>query len=119
MDIPSTSDIVAKMMLDLSQITLNMTQTQLQSLFVCMQDSVRSQDAVYAIGGVTSSALGRQMTWDFVRENWTKLHTMYEGGFLLAHLVKLSIDSFADKSLIPQIKVHLLLSITSLMIGYT
>ena len=66
---------------------------------------MRSQDAVYAIAGVTSSALGRDMTWKFVKDNWTKLHSMYEGGFLLAHLVKLSIDSFADKKIIPEIKV--------------
>ena len=66
---------------------------------------MRSQDAVYAIAGVTSSALGRDMTWKFVKDNWTKLHSMYEGGFLLAHLVKLSIDSFADKKVIPEIKV--------------
>jgi len=69
-----------------------------------ISDSVRSQDAVYAIGGVTSSALGREKTWKFVKDNWTKLHSMYEGGFLLAHLVKLSIDSFADKKIIPEIK---------------
>ena len=69
------------------------------------KDKVRSQDAVTCIFGATSSALGRRLTWEFVQANWTKLASMYEGGFLLARLVKISIENFADRSVIPGIRV--------------
>jgi len=54
----------------------------------CLQDEIRSQDTVFAIAGVTGSAEGRELAWNFVRANWTELHERYKGGFLLARLVK-------------------------------
>ncbi|XP_067931273.1 puromycin-sensitive aminopeptidase-like [Watersipora subatra] len=69
-----------------------------------ISDKVRTQDAVSCIAGVTSSALGRQLTWKFVQANWPKLSAMYDGGFLQASLVKISIQNFADRSVIPEIK---------------
>jgi len=61
-----------------------------------MSDEIRSQDTVFAIAGVTGSAEGRELAWNFVRANWTELHERYKGGFLLARLVKSTTENFAD-----------------------
>lgn len=55
---------------------------------------MRSQDTVFVIGGVTGSIKGREMAWQFLKDNWTKLHDRYEGGFLLSRLVK--VNTHAD-----------------------
>jgi len=72
---------------------------------ICWQEEVRSQDAVFCIAGATSSAQGRQLSWEFLQSNWTKLSSMYEGGFLLARLVKICTENFADRNKISEIKV--------------
>ncbi|KAF6036204.1 NPEPPS [Bugula neritina] len=69
-----------------------------------ISEEVRSQDAVFCIAGATSSAQGRQLSWEFLQSNWTKLSSMYEGGFLLARLVKICTENFADRNKISEIK---------------
>jgi len=51
---------------------------------------VRSQDTVFVIAGATGSVDGRELAWKFVCDNWTMLHSRYNGMFLLARLVKVS-----------------------------
>lgn len=67
----------------------------LKNIFIIFQDKVRSQDTVFVIGGVTGSVKGREMAWQFLKDNWTKLHDRYEGGFLLSRLVKVNTQSDA------------------------
>ncbi|CAG2189323.1 NPEPPS [Mytilus edulis] len=62
-----------------------------------MSDKVRSQDTVFVIGGVTGSVKGREMAWQFLKDNWTKLHDRYEGGFLLSRLVKVTTENFVTE----------------------
>ncbi|XP_076459324.1 puromycin-sensitive aminopeptidase-like isoform X2 [Babylonia areolata] len=62
-----------------------------------ISDKVRSQDTVFVIVGATGSVLGREMVWEFVKENWKKLHERYEGGFLLSRLVKYSTENFVTE----------------------
>ncbi|WAR11437.1 PSA-like protein [Mya arenaria] len=52
------------------------------------KDKVRSQDSTFVIAGVTGSVKGREMGWQFVKDNWTEIHKRYTGGFLLARLCK-------------------------------
>ncbi|XP_067928547.1 puromycin-sensitive aminopeptidase-like [Watersipora subatra] len=69
-----------------------------------ISDKVRSQDAVSCFAGVATSVLGRQLTWEFVQANWKKLSIMFEKGSLQARLVKISIQDFVNRSIIPEIK---------------
>ena len=56
-----------------------------------LQDEVRSQDTIFAIGGVTGSLKGRELAWNFVKNKWSELHGRYKGGFLLSRLIKVSL----------------------------
>ena len=62
-----------------------------------MSEHVRSQDTVFGIGGVTGSIAGRDAAWKFLQDNWKELHTRYEGGFLLARLVKFTTENFSSE----------------------
>ncbi|ESO01139.1 hypothetical protein HELRODRAFT_175168 [Helobdella robusta] len=71
---------------------------------------VRSQDTVFGILGVTGSAEGRDLAWKFVKKNWNELHERYQGGFLLARLIKGTTEDFASEDCLKDIeeffKVH-------------
>ena len=71
----------------------------------CFQDAVRSQDTVFVIGGVTGTVAGREMAWQFVKDKWSNLHERYQGGFLLARLVKSVTENFVTDDKDKDIKV--------------
>lgn len=61
-----------------------------------LSNKVRDNDKVFVISSVaTSHPLGREMAWNFSKENWDKLHEMYKGMFLISRLVKGITENFA------------------------
>jgi puromycin-sensitive aminopeptidase len=58
-------------------------------------DEVRSQDTVFVVGGATSSKLGRDLTWGFVKDKWDFFSQRYQSGALQARLVKFATEGFA------------------------
>ena len=51
-------------------------------------DDVRSQDAVPVVTVVASGQAGRDLAWEFVKENWEEFDRRYgRGGFAIARLV--------------------------------
>ncbi|XP_050429789.1 puromycin-sensitive aminopeptidase isoform X2 [Adelges cooleyi] len=62
-----------------------------------MSDEVRSQDTVFVIISVGASKIGRDLAWQFIQDNWTKLFNQYQGGFLLTRLVKNTTENFASE----------------------
>ncbi|XP_033126346.1 puromycin-sensitive aminopeptidase-like [Anneissia japonica] len=62
-----------------------------------MSDKVRSQDTVFVIVGVTGSKTGRELAWEFLKENWSEMITRYAGGFLLSRLVKCTTEGFVTE----------------------
>lgn len=64
-----------------------------------MSDEVRAQDTVFAIMSVGMTYKGRLMAWNFFKENWKTLLDRYEGGFLLARLVKFTTENFVTEEL--------------------
>ncbi len=55
-----------------------------------LTDDIRAQDTIRVIVSVSSSAKGRVLAWDFLRENWEELDRRYgDGGFALMRLVSL------------------------------
>ncbi|KYN42922.1 Puromycin-sensitive aminopeptidase [Trachymyrmex septentrionalis] len=62
-----------------------------------MSEEVRAQDTVFAIMSVSLSYKGRLMAWNFFKEKWKTLLDRYEGGFLLARLVKFTTENFVTE----------------------
>lgn len=68
-----------------------------KALEFAMSDDVRSQDKVFVIMSVGMTGVGRDLAWDFLKTNWQELLDMYKGGFLLARLVKHTLENFASE----------------------
>lgn len=62
-----------------------------------MSNEVRAQDAVFVIVSVAMNPKGRDMTWDYFKENWKVLLDRYEGGFLLSRLIKYLTENFSTE----------------------
>ncbi|KAH8302053.1 hypothetical protein KR044_002268 [Drosophila immigrans] len=60
-----------------------------------MSGEVRAQDSVFVIVAVAINPKGRDMAWEFFKENNRKLLEQYQGGFLLTRLIKYLIENFA------------------------
>ncbi len=59
-----------------------------QTLDRALSEDVRSQDAPYPILGTGMNAYGRDLAWDFLKENWDEIDRRYgEGGFMIMRLV--------------------------------
>lgn len=62
-----------------------------------MSDEVRAQDTVFAIMSVAVNSKGRLPAWEFFKKNWKILLNRYDGGFLLARLVKYTTENFVTE----------------------
>nr|XP_016933786.1 puromycin-sensitive aminopeptidase isoform X2 [Drosophila suzukii] len=62
-----------------------------------MSGEVRAQDSVFVIVAVAINPKGRDMAWDFFKENNKQLLERYQGGFLLSRLIKYLIENFASE----------------------
>lgn len=62
-----------------------------------VSDEVRAQDSIFVIVAVAMNPKGRDMTWGFFKENSDKLLDQYQGGFLLARLIKHLTENFASE----------------------
>jgi len=69
----------------------------LKVLNFALSDEVKSQDTIHVMAGCTSSLLGRQMTWQFTKDNWDILYDRYNSGFLLMGLIRVTTKYFATK----------------------
>ncbi|KAH8379355.1 hypothetical protein KR009_004350 [Drosophila setifemur] len=62
-----------------------------------MSGEVRAQDSVFVIVAVAINPKGRDMAWEFFKENNKMLLERYQGGFLLSRLIKYLIENFASE----------------------
>ncbi|EDW72803.2 uncharacterized protein Dwil_GK16986 [Drosophila willistoni] len=62
-----------------------------------MSGEVRAQDSVFVIVAVAINPKGRDMAWEFFKENNKLLLQRYQGGFLLTRLIKYLIENFASE----------------------
>ncbi|KAL1518164.1 hypothetical protein ABEB36_001830 [Hypothenemus hampei] len=60
-----------------------------------MSDEVRLQDKVFVIISVSLNAKGRDLAWDFFKNNWIIIKDQFSG-FLLTRLVKYLTENFTD-----------------------
>jgi len=69
-----------------------------KALEFSLSPSVRSQDSVHLIGSVAKNRAGRDLTWQFFKDNFVQLKGRYASGFLLSHLVKSCSERFLTES---------------------
>jgi len=69
-----------------------------------LSDEVRSQDTCFVVGGATNSRVGREMSWNFVKDKWDEFYKRYPGGFLQARLVKFATEGFASEEMAKEIE---------------
>nr|QBI71870.1 puromycin-sensitive aminopeptidase [Plutella xylostella] len=69
-----------------------------------ISDEVRSQDTVFVIVSVALSRDGRDLAWQFFKEHWQEFMDRYQGGFLLARLVKSTTENFASEAAAQEIE---------------
>ena len=61
-----------------------------ETLIKSLSEEIRVQDSIRVIVTVASSALGRSLAWDFIRNNWEEIDRRYgDGGFALMRLVSI------------------------------
>ncbi|XP_049874380.1 puromycin-sensitive aminopeptidase [Pectinophora gossypiella] len=63
-----------------------------------VSDEVRSQDTVFVIMSVAWSRNGRDLAWQFFKDHWQQFMDRYQGGFLIARLVKSTTENFASEA---------------------
>ena len=62
-----------------------------ETLSRSLTDEVRFQDTVLVVGAVASTRLGRDLAWEFVKQNWAEFDKRYgSGGFAITRLVSLT-----------------------------
>ncbi|XP_047026793.1 puromycin-sensitive aminopeptidase [Helicoverpa zea] len=69
-----------------------------------ISDEVRSQDTVFVIVSVAVSKNGRDLAWQFFKDHWQQFMDRYQGGFLLARLVKSTTENFASETCAQEIE---------------
>ncbi|KAL1452107.1 hypothetical protein WDU94_006416 [Cyamophila willieti] len=62
-----------------------------------MSDLVRAQDSVFVIISAAQSKAGRELAWEFLKNNYSTFTERYKGG-LLGRLVKHTTENFASES---------------------
>ncbi|CAB3259962.1 unnamed protein product [Arctia plantaginis] len=69
-----------------------------------ISDEVRAQDTVFVIVSVAVTKNGRDLAWQFFKDHWQQFMDRYQGGFLLARLVKSTTENFASESCAQEIE---------------
>ena len=71
-----------------------------KTLNLLISGEVRSQDVYIVLGGIAANPVGRDLTWQFMKENWDAFRKMYEKGKLMARMISPvcgPLASFADE----------------------
>ncbi|XP_025091662.1 puromycin-sensitive aminopeptidase-like isoform X2 [Pomacea canaliculata] len=75
-----------------------------QVLRFSISDEVKSQDCPFVIGATAQTAQGRELAWQFVKDNFCELHRRYSSTTLFARLIKMTIADFATEKKAADIK---------------
>jgi puromycin-sensitive aminopeptidase len=69
-----------------------------KALEFAVSPAVRSQDSVHLIGSIAKNRQGRNISWQFFKDNFVMLRGRYQSGFLLSHLVKSCSERFLTEA---------------------
>ena len=59
-----------------------------------ISDDVRSQDTIFVIASVAENPKGRDLAWDFVKENYKLFYDRYKSGMLMSRLCQRTTQNF-------------------------
>jgi len=69
-----------------------------------MSDEVRNQDAIFLLGSLSNShKIGRDVVWNYFKENHNRFKETYGSGGLLARLVKFFPENFASEERLQEV----------------
>jgi puromycin-sensitive aminopeptidase len=68
-----------------------------QVLKFAISKEVRNQDTVFVIISVAMTKPGREQAWEFFQQNKDELRQRYDGGYMVARLVKYLTENFASE----------------------
>jgi len=71
-----------------------------------MSGEVRAQDSVFVIVAVAVNPKGRDLAWQFFKDNNEKLLQQYQGSFLLTRLIKYIIENFASEERATEVETY-------------
>ncbi len=66
-------------------------------LLFAVGDSVRAQDTPFVIGSVAANPLGRDLAWEYVRNNYQMFVDRYKTGMLMNRLIKFTTEGFTTR----------------------
>jgi len=71
-------------------------ETLLKTLDLSFSEHVKSQDIFYVTHSCGATAFGRDITWNYIKENWSQFDKALSGGFLLlGRIIQYATSSFA------------------------
>lgn len=65
-----------------------------KALDFAFSEKVRNQDAIGPIVSSCHSVLGREITWNFIKNNWEDVKRKFQGSFLITHVVEYTTGGF-------------------------
>ena len=68
-----------------------------KSINFAISENVRSQDTCHFIAAISRNRNGRDLAWEFFKENFDLFKDRYKSGFLMHHLVKSVSERFIDE----------------------
>ncbi|KAG5880379.1 hypothetical protein JTB14_027286 [Gonioctena quinquepunctata] len=68
-----------------------------------MSDEVRSQDTVFVIASVALTRKGRDLAWQFFKDNWSQIKERFSG-YLLTRLVKYLTENFINETMSKEVE---------------
>ncbi|MBI2021643.1 M1 family metallopeptidase [Candidatus Daviesbacteria bacterium] len=69
-----------------------------KTLDFSLSQAVRAQDAVFIIRGIWMNPKGRDLAWEFVKNNWSNIRENYGGGHFLLSTLLQGAEEFVDLS---------------------
>lgn len=77
-----------------------------KALEFSLSSNVRSQDSVHLIGSIAKNRAGRDISWQFFKDNFVLLKGRYASGFLLSHLVKSCSERFLTEEAAAEVETY-------------
>ncbi|XP_033221726.1 puromycin-sensitive aminopeptidase-like [Belonocnema kinseyi] len=68
-----------------------------KALEFALSDQVRFQDTHYVISTIRESSKGRDLVWEFFKQNWNVFEDRYKGGLIFPHLVRIVTENFVTE----------------------
>ena len=111
LELYKTTDILDEKNSILNSIGYSLSENLINKVLILTFEEnsiIRTQDIFYVIYGICSSPIGKDVLFNYIKNNWEKLIKKLKGGsFLFGKVISSMIDSFSSKSKLHEIKLFL------------